>query len=211
MNGKEQKTYLIVGLGRFGTALCEKLASLGQNVIGVDSSAAPVAEIADKISVAAQMDVTDEADVAIVTIGEAVEPSVLSTSLLVELGVPLVIARACSKIHARVLERVGAHRVIFPEWDMGARIGEALVYPWYSSFTRIDGGNFVIGKISPLPEMIGHTMAELKFSQKYKVIVILMEYGGKQYSPNPMRPIEEGDKLWIQGTIDDIQALVGAE
>ena len=61
MNGKEQKTYLIVGLGRFGTALCEKLASLGQNVIGVDSSAAPVAEIADKISVAAQMDVTDEA------------------------------------------------------------------------------------------------------------------------------------------------------
>ena len=107
MNGKEQKTYLIVGLGRFGTALCEKLASLGQNVIGVDSSAAPVAEIADKISVAAQMDVTDEAslikigakeaDVAIVTIGEAVEPSVLSTSLLVELGVPLVIARACSK------------------------------------------------------------------------------------------------------------------
>ena len=166
------------------------------------------------------MDVTDEAslvkigakeaDVAIVTIGEADEPSVLSTSLLVELGVPLVIARACSKIHARVLERVGAHRVIFPEWDMGARIGEALVYPWYSSFTRIDGGNFVIGKISPLPEMIGHTMAELKFSQKYKVIVILMEYGGKQYSPNPMRPIEEGDKLWIQGTIDDIQALVGA-
>ena len=148
MNGKEQKTYLIVGLGRFGTALCEKLASLGQNVIGVDSSAAPVAEIADKISVAAQMDVTDEAslikigakeaDVAIVTIGEAVEPSVLSTSLLVELGVPLVIARACSKIHARVLERVGAHRVIFPEWDMGARIGEALVYPWYSSFTRIN-------------------------------------------------------------------------
>ena len=164
MNGKEQKTYLIVGLGRFGTALCEKLASLGQNVIGVDSSAAPVAEIADKISVAAQMDVTDEAslikigakeaDVAIVTIGEAVEPSVLSTSLLVELGVPLVIARACSKIHARVLERVGAHRVIFPEWDMGARIGEALVYPWYSSFTRIDGGNFVIGKISPLPAEI---------------------------------------------------------
>ena len=110
-----------------------------------------------------------------------------------------------------MLERVGAHRVIFPEWDMGARIGEALVYPWYSSFTRIDGGNFVIGKISPLPEMIGHTMAELKFSQKYKVIVILMEYGGKQYSPNPMRPIEEGDKLWIQGTIDDIQALVGEE
>lgn len=221
MNCKERKTYLVVGLGRFGTAICEKLASLEQNVIGVDASAGPVAEIADKISVAAQMDVTDEAslikigakeaDVAIVTIGEAIEPSVLCTSLLVELGVPLVIARACNKLHARVLERVGAHRVISPELDMGARIGEALVYPWYSSFTKIDGGNFVIGKISPRPEMIGRTMAELKFSQKYKVIVILMECGGKQCSPDPTRPIEEGDKLWIQGTVEDIHALVGDE
>ncbi len=57
--------------------------------------------------------------------------------------------------------------------------------------------------------MIERTMAELKFSQKYKVIVILMEYSGWQRSPNPMRPIEEGDKLRIQGTIDDIEALVG--
>ncbi|OUO95244.1 TrkA family potassium uptake protein [Cloacibacillus sp. An23] len=221
MNEKEEKSYLIVGLGRFGTALCEKLASLGQNVIGVDDAAAPVAEIADKISVAAQMDVTDEAslikigakevDVAVVTIGEAVEPSVLCTSLLVELGVPTVIARASNRLHARVLERVGAHKVISPEYDMGARIGEALVYPWYSSFTRIGGSDFVIGKIPPLPEMIGRSMAELKFSQKYKVIVILMEYDGKQHIPDPMRPIEEGDMLWVQGTVDGIDALIGRD
>ena len=108
-----------------------RIFSLGG--FGVDASAALVAEIADKISAAAQMDAADEssliktgakeADVAIVTIGAAVEPSVLSTSLLVELGVPLVMARACSKLRARVLERVVAHRVIFPERDMGARIG----------------------------------------------------------------------------------------
>jgi len=80
---RDKKSYLIVGLGRFGTSLCEKLAELGQSVIGVDSLSAPVLEMSDKISVAAQLDVTDvnalikvgakEVDVAIVTIGEAIE------------------------------------------------------------------------------------------------------------------------------------------
>ncbi|MDO5115351.1 MAG: TrkA family potassium uptake protein [Synergistaceae bacterium] len=216
-----KKTFLIVGLGRFGTALCETLASLGQNVIGVDGKAAPVMELSDVITVAAQMDVTDEAslikigardvDVAVVTIGEAVEPSILCTALLVDLGVPLVIARAANKLHAKVLERVGAHKVISPECDMGSRIGETLVYPWYSTFTRIDGGDFVLGKISPLPEMLGKDMAQLKFSQKYKVIVILMEYGGRQHTPSPTRPFEKGDRLWVLGTIEDINRIIEKE
>ncbi|MEG1823250.1 MAG: TrkA family potassium uptake protein [Cloacibacillus sp.] len=215
------KSFLIVGLGRFGTALCERLAALGQNVIGIDSMAAPVMELSDKISVAAQMDVTDEnslrkigakdVDVAVVTIGEAVEHSILCTSLLVEMGVPIVIARASNKLHARVLERVGAHKVISPEWDMGHRIAESLVYPWYSTFTRIEGGNFVLGKISPLPSMIGKDMAELKFSQKYKVIVILMEYDGTQHTPCPTRPFEPSDKLWVLGHVGDMDDIIAKE
>ncbi len=216
--GRKKKSFLVVGLGRFGTALCEKLAGLGQNVIGIDSMPGPVMELSDKIAVAAQLDVTDEnslrkigatqVDVAIVTIGEAVEHSILCTSLLVDMGVPVVIARASNKLHAKVLERVGAHKVISPEQDMGSRIGEMLVYPWYSAFTRIDGGNFILGKIRPLPEMIGKDMAELKFSQKYKVIVILMEYEGIQHTPSPMRPFEEGDHLWVLGHVADMGKLV---
>ena len=95
---RKKKSFLIIGLGRFGTALCEKLSSLGQNVIGIDSMSGPVMELSDKIAVAAQMDVTDEnslrkigatqVDVAVVTIGEAVEHSILCTSLLVDMGVP---------------------------------------------------------------------------------------------------------------------------
>ena len=215
---RKKKSFLIIGLGRFGTALCEKLSSLGQNVIGIDSMSGPVMELSDKIAVAAQMDVTDEnslrkigatqVDVAVVTIGEAVEHSILCTSLLVDMGVPIVIARASNKLHAKVLERVGAHKVISPECDMGSRIGEMLVYPWYSAFTRIDGGNFILGKIQPLPDMIGKSMAELKFSQKYKVIVILMEYEGIQHTPMPMRPFEKGDRMWVLGHVEDMDKLV---
>ncbi|MBR4400362.1 MAG: TrkA family potassium uptake protein [Synergistes sp.] len=214
---KKKRSYLVVGLGRFGSALCEKLTELGQYVIGVDSMRQPVNELADKIAVAAQLDVTDEsalrkagaadADTAIVTIGEAVEKSILCTSILVEMGIPFVIARATNALHARVLEHVGAHRVIFPERDMGFSMGEKLVFPWYSAFTHIDGGDFLLGSISPMPEMIGRNLLELKFSQKYKVIVILMEYGGAQHTPDVSRPFEKDDKIWVLGHTADIGRL----
>lgn len=213
----EKKIFLIVGLGRFGTALAEKLSSLGQNVIGVDISADPVGAISDKISVAAQLDASDEsslrkvgavhADVAVVTIGKAVEHSILCTSLLVDMGIPLVVARAANSLHAKVLRRVGAHKVISPEWDTGYRMAEQLVYPWYSAFTRVEGSDLVLGKVRPLPEMTGRTLAELKFSQKYGVIVILMEYGGTQHTPLPSRPLCKDDSLWLLGHISDMDRL----
>ena len=206
----DKKSFLIVGLGRLGMMLCKRLTELGQSVVGVDSRAEPVMEMADKIDVAAQVDVADEAslvkagakevDVAIVTIGEAVENSILCTSILVDLGVPIVIARAANKRHARVLERVGAHKVIMPESDMGRRLADNLVYPWYSDFKQLDGGNFVFGKIAPTPDMIGHTIAELHFSQRYQVIIVLMEFSdGSQEFPHADRPFEKDDKLWIIG------------
>lgn len=213
-----KKAFLVVGLGRFGMALCEKLAELGQTVIGVDSMHAPIVEMADKIDVAAQLDVADanalikvgakEVDIAVVTIGEAIENSILCTSILVDLGVPLVIARASNALHAKVLKRVGAHKVVFPEWDMGHRMADALVYPWYASFTRIEGGNFTIGKISPLPEMIGKNMAELRFSQVYSVVVILIESNGKQMTPIATRPFERDDKIWVLGERSHMDKLV---
>ncbi len=170
---KEKKSFLIVGLGRFGISLCEKLIELGQSVIGVDQLAGPVAEMSEKIDVAAQLDVSDESalikvgakevDIAIVTIGASLENSILCTSILVDLGIPLVVARANSALHAKILARVGANRIVFPEWDMGHKVAENFVYPLVFKFTKIDGGDFYFGKIKPLPEMVGKTMAEMKF------------------------------------------------
>ena len=108
---ESKKTFLIVGLGRFGISLCEKLAELGQTVIGVDGQQAPVLEMSEKIDVAAQLDVSDEnalikvgakeVDVAIVTIGEALENSILCTSILSDLGVPLLISRASINLSSK--------------------------------------------------------------------------------------------------------------
>lgn len=217
----DKKTFLVVGLGRYGSSLCEKLSELGQTVIGVDSMAAPVTEMSDKIDVAAQLDVADEAslvkvgakevDVAVVTIGEAIEKSILCASILVDLGVPFVIARAANPLHAKVLRRVGVHKIVSPEFDMGRRSAENLVFPWYANFNRIDGGDFVLGKVSPLAEMVGKNMSELRFSQRYNVIVMLIESNGVQSAPSPSRPFNSDDRLWVLGHMNDVDKLVPKE
>lgn len=204
---KTEKTYLIIGLGRFGRSLCESLTADGQTVIGVDINNSVVNEMADKIDIAAQMDVSDEAsfvkvgakeaDVAVVTIGECMESSILATSILVEMGIKTVIARACNIRHAKVLKRIGAHKVVMPEWDTGQRVANLLVRPWYSSVTKIAGGDFVIGKIKPLPEMLGRNMAELRFSQRYHAVAILIENNGVQFAPSAERVFGTEDSIWV--------------
>lgn len=214
---QKKKSYLIVGLGRLGISLCEKLTELGQSVVGVDRLAAPVAEVSDKIDVAAQIDVTDEkalekvgareVDVAVVTIGQSLEDSILVTSILKNLKVPMLIARASTPLHAKILVRVGADKIVFPEYDMGNRIGENLVFPWYSRFYGVGDGTFMFGKISPLDEMIGKSLAEMRFHQKYSVVVVLMERDGKEIMPSPFTAIERDDKLWILGKKEEIGKL----
>ncbi len=217
----DKKVFLVVGLGRFGISLAEKLVELGQTVIGVDNMLAPITEMSEKIDVAAQIDVEDEAslikigakevDVAIVAIGEAIEASILCTSILVEIGVPVVIARAANAVHAKVLKRVGAHTIILPESEMGQHMAENLVYPWYASFTKIEGGDFVLGKINPTKDMIGKTIAELRFLQRYNVVVVLLEHDGEQFAPSPSRPFDIEDKLWVLGHKTNMDKIIDKE
>jgi Trk K+ transport system NAD-binding subunit len=146
---EKRKMVLVVGLGRFGLSLCEKLAAMGQYVVGVDADPAKVEAVADIIALAAQLDATDEdalikvgakeADIAVVTIGENIEASILATTIIKGFNIPLVVARAQTALHARVLSRVGAHRVIFPERDMGQKVAEQFVHPWLSSFSQLPG------------------------------------------------------------------------
>jgi trk system potassium uptake protein TrkA len=130
------KEYLVLGLGRFGTALCERLIEHGQTVMAVDYDQKIVQDAADWISNVVQLDVTDpdalgdigagDFDTAIVAIGTNFEASVLATIILKELGVKHVIAKALSTLHQQVLLRVGADEVIFPERKAGQDLGDRL-------------------------------------------------------------------------------------
>ena len=123
---------LVIGLGRFGTAVAETLMKLGHQVLGVDADPGNVQRTAARLTHAVEADATDEEVMrqlgagefgrAVVGIGTDLEASILSASVLAALEVPDIWAKAITVPHGRILERVGAHHVVFPEHDMGRRV-----------------------------------------------------------------------------------------
>ena len=214
----EEKVILVVGLGRFGQALCRTLVEQKRQVIAVDRSRQPVEEMAEVVDLAVQADATEmdalvkvgakEADIAVVSIGGNIEASILATTILRDLGVPHVIARAENAVHARVLARVGANRVVFPEKDMGERLALLLVHPWMSHFAQLPGSLVHVGEIRPLPEMEGKTLAELDFRTRYNAVVLNVNREGQRFIPRADTVIEQGDRILVAGLREDLEKWV---
>ncbi len=215
---EKKQTVLVVGLGRFGFSICEKLAELGQYVMAVDRSKERVESVASMVDFSAQLDATEEelltrigakeADVAIIAIGEDIEASILSTAILRGMGIPTVIARAQTNLHARVLARVGVDKVIFPERDMGKRLAESIVNPWTADFTSMSGRDFLVGEVTVLPSMVGKTLVEADFQKTYNEVVLLFDRKGRRFLPRYDTVIQEGDKLLVAGSEENIKSLM---
>jgi len=214
---KRERTCIVVGLGRFGKAVCERLTELGESVIGVDRVRARVEEMSEVIDLAAQLDATDEealvkagareADIAVVAIGESIEASILATTILIGLGVPVVTARAQNALHARVLARIGASRVFFPERDLGQRVADQISHPVLAQFTELPGSDFLVGEIAPLDEMVGKSLMELEFRNSYNAVVLLVKRGENSFLPRADTVIEETDSLVIAALRQNIGQL----
>ena len=215
---KEEKVVLVVGLGRFGQALCRALVEQGNQVIAVDRSRQAVEEMAEIIDLSVQADATDmdalakvgakDVDIAVVAIGGHIESSILATTILKDLGVPNLISRAENAVHARVLARVGANRVVFPEKDMGERLALLLVHPWMSHFAQLPGSLVHVGEIRPLPEMEGKTLAELDFRTRYNAVVLNVNREGQRFIPRADTLIEQGDRILVAGLREDLEKWV---
>jgi trk system potassium uptake protein TrkA len=212
------RVILVVGLGRFGQALCKSLTKQDNQVIAVDRSRQRVEEMADIVDISVQADATDsealqkvgakEADIAVIAIGGNVEGSILATTILKDLGVPEVIARAQNSIHARVLARVGATRVVFPEKDMGERLAALMIHPWMSHFAQLPGSSFFVGEISPMAEMEGKTLAELDFRTRYNAVVLNVNRSGERFIPRAETVIQSGDRILVAGLKEDLEEWI---
>lgn len=131
--------YAVIGLGRFGSSLSQELTQLGHEVLGIDRDEEKVDEMSDKLTHTVVADATDEEvlrslgvrnfDCAVVAIGDNIQASIMAAILLKELGVKTVVAKALTDQHAKVLEKIGVDRIIFPERDMGVRVAHQLVSP----------------------------------------------------------------------------------
>jgi trk system potassium uptake protein len=181
---------LVIGLGRFGTALAEKLVDLGHQVLGVDSDADNVQRNADVLTHVVEADGTDE-DVmrqlgagefgrAAVCIGTDLEASILTTSVLVDLEVPDIWAKAITVPHGRILRRVGAHHVVFPEHDMGRRVAH-LVTGRMIEFVQLDEG-FALVELEPPKQIVGRSLGDAQVRSRYGITVVCIKPEGGSFT-----------------------------
>ena len=176
------KQFVVIGLGRFGASVAKTLYSLGNDVLVIDKDEDLIQDISDSVTHAVQMDATDENalrtlglrnfDVAVVTIGANIQSSVMVTLLVKELGVKYIIAKGNSDLHAKVLYKIGADRVILPEKDMGVRVAHNLVSSSILDYIELSP-DYSIMEIEALDEWQDKTLRELKLRSKYGINLTL--------------------------------------
>ncbi len=187
---EHQGEILVIGLGRFGSALARTLVDLGYEVLGVDARDEIVQEHAGMLTHVVTADTTNEralrqigagdAVTAVVCIGTGVEASVLTTTALVDLGVKNIWAKAITEAHGRILQRVGAHHVVFPEAEMGTRVAH-LVTGQMLEFLALDD-DFVIAEMVAPDALIGVPLGQSNLRANYKVTVVCVKPRGGQFT-----------------------------
>jgi len=213
------KQFIVLGLGRFGSAVATSLAELGHEVLGVDYDEEIVNILKDKITQAVQADVTEERvlkelgvknfDTAIVGIGSNLETSILVTMMLKEMGLKYIIAKAQNNLHAKVLKKIGVDKVVFPERDMGARIAQRLITPNIKDYIELEPDYNII-EIEALPEFVDKSLSELDMRNKYGINVLAIKRDNSfNISPQAKDVIKKGDFLIVIGETKKINELAG--
>ncbi len=198
---------LVIGLGRFGSAIAATLDRLGQDVLGVERNPELIAQWAGRIPLVEADAVNPDAleqlgarefPVAVVGVGSYLEASVLITGNLVDIGVPQIWAKAISGEHARILQRIGAHHVVLPEADAGARVAH-LVSGRMLDYIEVEDG-FTVVKMRPPKETQGFTLAQSKVRERYGVTVIGVKSPGIEFQyATPQTRISANDLIIVGG------------
>jgi trk system potassium uptake protein TrkA len=212
--GIHQGAVLVVGLGRFGSALAVNLEQLGHQVMAVDASYALVQQYSDQLTHVVEADATSEAamrqlgaadfDRAVVAIGTGIEASLLSTGVLIDLGIREVWAKAITTPHGRILERIGVGHVVYPERETGQRVAH-LIGGQLMDYIEFDDG-FAIVKMRAPSEAQGRTLAESALRGKYGVTIVGVKRAGEGFVyAQPDTAIQADDVLIVAGASDLVE------
>lgn len=215
------KQYAVIGLGRFGVSVARKLYEAGNEVLGIDINEERVEDAEPYVTHAVVADTTEEKalnsigirnfDCVIVAIGIDMQSSILTVSLLKEIGIKKIIAKALGKRHGQVLEKVGANWVIYPERDMGERVANQLLSPNLLNYIELSK-EYSIEEIMIPSKMAGQSLRDLDIRSKYNVSVIaIVRDGNITILPSPNQIIEESDLLVMIGHRKDLTKFSNVE
>lgn len=198
------------------------LAQLGHDVVGVDNDEDKVQAVADVISLAMQLDAIDEkalraagmkdVDVAVVSIGENIESSLLVVTLLRDIGVKQIIAKAVTTLHGRILEKLGVSRVVFPEREMAIRVAHSLVMPNVLDYIELSK-DFSIVELPAPPEFVGKTLRDIGLRARFGLTTIAIKHAAgdvatpANIAPGPDDVIRAGDVLSLLGSNERLAHL----
>jgi trk system potassium uptake protein len=213
----KHRTFAVIGLGTFGSTVATELERLGKQVLGIDRSEERISAVADKLSHAIIADARDERaladagladyDVGVVAIGEDLESSILCTMTLKTMGVKTIWVKALGKTHARILERLGADRIIEPECEIGTHVAQSLNTPYVLDYIKMAGDFFVVKVLVP-DEVSGRNIQDFRLGEEYDVrflgvmreTIFLPGEGGDLV-------LQSGDQMLLMGRQEELRRL----
>jgi trk system potassium uptake protein TrkA len=211
---------LVIGLGRFGAATAGELDKLGRDVLAIDEDPALVQKWSDRVKHTAVLDARNfnaleqvgarDFPIAVVATGSSIEASVLITTNLVDMKVPQIWAKAISESHGKILTRIGAHRVIYPEREAGERVAH-LVSGRMIDFIRFDD-NFALVKMYPPKAIRGLSLTDSKVRSKYNITVVGVKSPGKPFTyATEQTVVTNHDLIIVSGTNENIEAFASID
>lgn len=215
-----KKQFVVIGLGRFGGSITKTLVSLGHEVMALDQDEAKVNEFSQMATQAVQADSTDEQalkelgirnfDHAIVAIGDNIQASILTTLILKDMGVIKVTVKANNDYHSKVLEKIGADRIIHPERDMGVRVAHHIVSENVIDYIELSP-EYSLVEVIASQAMDSKTLGDLDIRANYGCNVMAIKTGDNEMniSPRAEDEIQKGDILVIIGSNKDINHFEG--
>lgn len=215
--------FVVIGLGNFGASVAEALYAAGHDVVALDTSEERVDRISRQVSRAAVGDGrqietlqrigAEEARGGIVSTGDDITASILSTLALRDLGVPDIYAKVISREHARIMEKIGVTETIFPERESGLRLATRLASTRILNYVRL-GAGFSIQEMAVPTEWIGHSLRELALPRRYRISVIAVHdvlTDAMIPVPDPDAPLKDSDTLLVAGSEDDLERVSGED
>lgn len=212
-----RKQYVIFGAGKFGRSIAVTLQELGSEVILVDKNPEVIQELADHVSYAICSDVDDpetfqnlgihNLDGAVIAITENLEASIVTAMMCSEMGIPRILAKAKNRMHEKILRSVGAHKIIYPEEEMGRRVAKFLAADDFADWIELSPKYSLVELDTP-QEWSGRSLTQLQVREKYNISIIGIRDGDHVIvSPDPGKPLRMGTVLIAIGENKYLEAF----